>query len=65
MNKNMKKSKTIEFSDRIVEYMKNQLEETLLELENLDVEITSKRPSTFYCAKRNIIEILEILEYEK
>ena len=61
----MKKSKTIEFSDRVVEYIKNQLEETLLELENLDVEITSKSPSTFYCAKRNIIEILEILEDEK
>lgn len=58
----MKESKTIEFSDRVVEYMKNQLKETLLELENLDVEITSKCPSTFYCAKRNIIEILEILE---
>lgn len=61
----MKKSKTIEFSDRVVEYIKNQLKETLLELENLDVEITSKCPSTFYCAKRNIIEILEILEREK
>lgn len=61
----MKKSKTIEFSDRVVEYIKNQLEETLLELENLDVEITSKCPSAFYCAKRNIIEILEILEHEK
>ena len=61
----MKKSKTIEFPDRVVEYMKNQLKETLLELENLDVEITSKCPSTFYCAKRNIIEILEILECEK
>ena len=61
----MEQSKTIEFSDRVVEYMKNQLEETLLELENLDVEITSKCPSTFYCAKRNIVEILEILEYEK
>ena len=58
----MKESKTIEFSDRVVEYMKNQLEETLLELENLDIEITSKCPSAFYCAKRNIIEILEILE---
>ena len=58
----MKESKTIEFSDRIVEYMKNQLEETLLELENLDVEITSKCPSTFYCAKSNIIEVLELLE---
>lgn len=58
----MKESKTIEFSDRVVEYMKNQLKETLLELENLDVEITSKCPSAFYCAKRNIIEILEILE---
>ena len=58
----MKESKTIEFSDRVVEYMKNQLEETLLELENLDIEITSKCPSTFYCAKRNIIEVLELLE---
>ena len=58
----MKESKTIEFSDRVVEYMKNQLKETLLELENLDIEITSKCPSAFYCAKRNIIEILEILE---
>ena len=58
----MKESKTIEFSDRVVEYMKNQLKETLLELENLDVEITSKCPSALYCAKRNIIKILAILE---
>lgn len=61
----LKQTKTIEFPDRVVEYIKNQLEETLLELENLDVEITSKCPSSFYCAKSNIIEILEILEYEK
>lgn len=61
----LKQTKTIEFPDRVVEYMKNQLKETLLELENLDVEITSKCPSTFYCAKRNIIEVLEILEHEK
>ena len=61
----LKQTKRIEFPDRVVEYMKNQLEETLLELENIDEEITSKCPSTFYCVKRNIIEVLEMLEYEK
>lgn len=58
----LKQTKTIEFPDRVVQYMKEQLTEALIDLENIDEEITTKCSSNIYCAKSNIREILEILE---
>ena len=58
----LKQTKTIEFPDRVVQYMKEQLTEALIDLENIDEEITTKCSSNIYCEKSNIREILEILE---
>ena len=51
-------NKTIEFPYSVIQYMRDVLSETLIELDHLDIKDTSG----IYCCKSNIYDILEILD---